>query len=95
LTTVYAGSQTFLNERTAFLREHHNGMYCVSVYYLCRMLAEVSNRTLLSFFRLKYASIQKSKTDILWYRRGTVKGSMSIAAQQYKKSHLKRQAIGE
>lgn len=32
---------TFLEERVAFLREHHNGMYCITVYYITRMLAEL------------------------------------------------------
>jgi len=61
LTAGCVGPQTFLSERAAFLREHHNGMYCVSVYYLCRMIAEVSNATSPFFFHMTYTS-NESKT---------------------------------
>jgi len=61
LTAGCVGPQTFLSERAAFLREHHNGMYCVSVYYLCRMIAEVSNAISPFFFHMTYTS-NESKT---------------------------------
>ena len=33
--------QTFPQELSVFLREHHNGMYRSDVYFLCKTTAEV------------------------------------------------------
>jgi len=34
--------QTFPLEYPVFMREHHNAMYRIWIYYICKMLAEVS-----------------------------------------------------
>lgn len=34
--------QTFTGEFPIFLKEHHDGMYRVDIYYLCKTLAEVN-----------------------------------------------------
>jgi hypothetical protein len=34
-------AQVFCAEMPVFLREHHNGMYRVDVYFLCKTLAEM------------------------------------------------------
>jgi len=52
LTVVSVGLQTFIMERRVLVREHHNAMYHIWIYYVCKMLAEVSNATLLVFFTL-------------------------------------------
>lgn len=38
---VFAVINVFCAEMPVFLREHHNGMYRVDVYFLCKTLAEV------------------------------------------------------
>ena len=35
--------QTFLSERTVFLREYHNAMYRVWIYFVCKVISEVSS----------------------------------------------------